>query len=151
MDCGVPHVMIPGMGVASHLTTSVVELEEKLSGKSSIGTFLTKRVKDILATTPPEYMMNMFRRTFLKGWDDYSEEIEKAFETTVSADTRIIWDISVIGYLMNPNWVPSFLTRTPRLTDDMRWEHDQSRHLMRIGNYIHRDLVFGDMFQRLGR
>ncbi|MFW6035536.1 MAG: hypothetical protein ACOCRZ_04705 [Halothermotrichaceae bacterium] len=45
-DCGVPLVQIPCMGVSSHLTTTVPELEYYLKGKSKIGTYLTDMVSN---------------------------------------------------------------------------------------------------------
>lgn len=45
-DCGVPLIHIPCYGVASHLLTTIPELEYYLMGKSKIGTYLTKIVKN---------------------------------------------------------------------------------------------------------
>ena len=39
-DCGVPLVQIPCMGVASHLLTSIPEVESALRGMSAIGDYL---------------------------------------------------------------------------------------------------------------
>lgn len=44
-DCGVPLIHIPCRGVASHLLTSVPELEYYLEGKSKLGSYLTQIVK----------------------------------------------------------------------------------------------------------
>ena len=46
--------------------------------------------------------------------------------------SRIIWDISTVGYVVNPNWCPSALVPTPRLTQDLKWEQDETRHEMRL-------------------
>jgi len=45
-DCGVPLVHIPCMNVASHLMTTVAELEKHIDGKSSIGSYLTQIVRE---------------------------------------------------------------------------------------------------------
>ena len=45
-DCGVPLVQIPCMGVVSHLATSIPELSECLEGKSEIGNYLLKIVRE---------------------------------------------------------------------------------------------------------
>ena len=45
-DCGVPLVQVPCLGVASHLQTSVPELEFYLSRKNSLCDFLVHRVKE---------------------------------------------------------------------------------------------------------
>lgn len=45
-DCGVPLVQIPCMPVASHLITTLPELEKHIEGKSSIGSYLTDIVRN---------------------------------------------------------------------------------------------------------
>lgn len=65
------------------------------------------------------------------------------------AYSRVIWDISVIAWLMNPESVPSHLTQSPRISDDGRWSVDATRHLIRYARFIHRDLVFRDLFKRI--
>jgi len=45
-DCGVPLVQIPCMPVASHLITTLTELEQHIEGKSMIGRYLTDIVRN---------------------------------------------------------------------------------------------------------
>jgi inosine-uridine nucleoside N-ribohydrolase len=45
-DCGVPLVQIPCMGVATHLSTTIPELEHYLRGYSAIGDYLVDIVKN---------------------------------------------------------------------------------------------------------
>lgn len=51
-NSGVPLIHIPCMGVATHLTTTVPELEYYLEGKSQIGDYLTKIVRDYSGGNP---------------------------------------------------------------------------------------------------
>jgi hypothetical protein len=51
--------------------------------------------------------------------------------------------------LLNPDWVPSHLVNSPILTDELYWEHDDSRHLMREAVDINRDAIFRDLFTKL--
>jgi len=44
-DCGVPLVQIPCQGVASHLLTTIPELEAYVRGRGAIGDFLVDTVK----------------------------------------------------------------------------------------------------------
>jgi len=44
-DCGVPFIQIPCRNVASHLFTTLAELETYVAGKSAIGDFLTETVR----------------------------------------------------------------------------------------------------------
>jgi inosine-uridine nucleoside N-ribohydrolase len=45
-DCGVPLVLVPCKGVASHLTTTIPELEAHVAGRGQIGDYLVQIVKD---------------------------------------------------------------------------------------------------------
>ena len=62
--------------------------------------------------------------------------------------SKVIWDISAIAWLNNPEWVPSEIVPSPVLTDDMRWETASSRHNIRVANNCNRDEVFNDVFSR---
>ena len=44
-DCGVPFVQIPCSGVASHLTTTVPEIDAYVTGRGALGDFLAERFK----------------------------------------------------------------------------------------------------------
>lgn len=149
LDSGVPLTLIPCMSVASHLTTTEAELNKYLRGKSKIGTFLAERVINELDPNAAEGWLSLFRQTYINGLDDYSEEIIKNFPVGTSAPSRIVWDISTIGYMNNPLWCPSNLVPTPILTEDMKWKFDSSRHKMRIVNFIYRDTIFDDLFNNL--
>ena len=148
LNCGVPLVLIPCMTVASHLTTTGPELKENLYNKSEIGTYLTETVTSQFSPEAAEEFMDVIRFTYLKDVDDYDESLTKS-PLGRFACSRIIWDISVIGYLLNPNWCPSKLMPAPRLTPELTWEHDENRHLIRVCQYVFRDPIFGDMFTKL--
>ncbi|MBR0361286.1 MAG: hypothetical protein IIX35_02815, partial [Paraprevotella sp.] len=71
-------------------------------------------------------------------------EIVRGYSDNHFAWAKEIWDVSTIGYLMNPDWVPSKLVHSPLLTDDSRWAHDERRHLIRECYFCHRNPVFKD-------
>lgn len=150
-DSGVPLVFVPCMTVASHLTTTAAELTEKLKGKSEIGTYLSDIVISQLSPETADNMLSLFRLTYLQGVDDYDKYMEEDVPFHGMAPSRIIWDISTVGYMINPHWCPSSLVPTPWLTDDIKWKQDSTRHLMRICHFVYRDGIFGDMFEKLGK
>jgi purine nucleosidase len=115
-DSGVPLVLIPCMGVASHLQTSLSEIRDHLQDKGAIGQYLYE--------------------TYLNCANDHY------------ARTRVIWDISTIAWLVNPEWCPSVLMHSPRISDDSRWIKDPTRHMIRYIFHIQRDRVFRDLFQK---
>lgn len=125
-DSGVPLVQIPTKNVSEHLRTTVPELEEHLRGRSRIGDYLYGQFLEY-------YAVNMNRRGYEDGYP-YS---------------KVIWDISAIAWLNNPEWAPSEILPSPILTDDMRWEQGTNRHNIRMANNINRDAVFNDVFTRL--
>ena len=58
-------------------------------------------------------------------------ELFAAYESDHFGWAKEIWDVAVIGYLINPEWVPTKLVHSPMLTDDSHWAHDERRHLIR--------------------
>lgn len=63
--------------------------------------------------------------------------------------SRVIWDISVVAWLVNPQWCLSSLVPSPYISDECRWSVDTSRHLIRKIDYFHRDAIFQDLFRRI--
>ncbi|TYB90151.1 nucleoside hydrolase [Oceaniovalibus sp. ACAM 378] len=116
-DSGVPVILIPAMGVTSHLTSSVLEIEKHVEPQGEIGAFLARRFK--------EYSDDHV------GW------------------TKEIWDMAAIAWLLNDAWAPSILMPTPILADDITWQSDEARHVMRYVRYIDRDAIMKDFFRRL--
>ncbi len=116
-DCGVPLVHVPCLGVASHLLTTVPELEQALAGKNAVCDYLVQTVKG--------YREDHF------AW------------------AKEIWDIATIGYLVNPEWVPTHLDHSPVVTDQLTWSVDKSRHLIRSAYFLRRNPIFADMFRKI--
>ena len=117
LDSGVPLVLIPCQGVASHLQTTLVEIGAFVKGNGPIGDYLYDTFK------------NCARDHF-----GYS---------------RVIWDISTIAYLVNPEWVPTDVVHSPLLTDNATWSASDSRHLIRCARFVHRDAIFRDFFSKI--
>lgn len=148
LDCGVPLVLIPCMGVASHLTLTLPELDTLLIGKSKVGTYLGQIVREAVNPSP-----EAAARGDLFGYDcgmnDVPMEVRRKFTTKATAWSRIVWDISTVGYVMSPNWTTSSLQPSPVLNDDMTWGRDPSRHPIRLCCHVKRDSMFGDLFAKL--
>ena len=65
------------------------------------------------------------------------------------ASSRVIWDMSAVAWVINAAWFDSCLAPSPRLTDDCRWCHDTSRHMIRSVQWLDRDAIFRDFFEVL--
>jgi hypothetical protein len=153
-DCGVPLVYMPGMTICSQLTVSAEEMEAKLMGKSRIGTFLADNVISHLGGpgSAGDALNALFTATYLLGESDIPADIASQFHSEHVAWTRIVWDIATVRYVINPTWCLTTLEPSPVIADDCSWlPRDDSRHPIRVCNYINRDLVFGDMFAKLAR
>lgn len=117
LDSGVPLVLVPCMGVTSHLRSTVPEIERYVQGQGVIG--------------------------------DYLAETFKSYRADHFAWSKEIWDLAPIGYLLDPDWVPTDVVQSPVLADDITWQFDESRHPIRIARFVNRDPILRDLFLKL--
>lgn len=80
---------------------------------------------------------------------DYLYEIFVNYYSDQYARSKVIWDISAIAWLLNPNWTTTEIVHSPILTDQMTYSFDNKRHFIRNAIYVHRDPVFRDLFDKL--
>lgn len=119
-DSGVPNVLVPCKNVAEHVRTTVPELESHLSDQGELS----------------EYLLEIFT------------EYRQYYDRNVWS--KEIWDMAPIAYLLKHEWVPTNLAHSPRLSEDLRYGHDTSRHFIRVAMDTHRDYIFDDFFKKLG-
>ena len=117
LDCGVPLVLLPCLGVVSHLHTSLPEIERHVAPAGRIGRLLAERFQEACVALP--------------------------------GGSRVVWDMAVVSYLIDPAWVPTELMGSPVLTDQLTWQHHGDRHQIRCATFVHRDRVFRDLFGKL--
>jgi len=125
-DSGVPHVYLPGYYIGEQLKISLPEVEAWVRGKGKIGDYL-----HYLYTHNPIHPMIGITDLFAHTW--------------------VMWDLIDIAWLLNPDWVPSQLVRSPILNDELYWQHDdaENRHWMREAYSINRDAIYKDFFLKL--
>ena len=106
-----------------------------------------KNVAEHLRTTLPEMAI------YVKGRGpigDYLYGILEAYHPDHYARSKVIWDISTVAYLNNPDWVPTELRPSPILREDVTWApEDPGRHPIRQAYDVDRDAIFGDLFRKL--
>lgn len=119
---GVPLVMLPCMGVVSACTTTGPELEYWLRGKNALCDYLC----DHTIEAAEEYAKG-------RVW------------------SRVIWDITAIGWLMNENGslMQDILMPTPVPQYDHRYAFDDARPLCRYVYHINRDALFQNLFDHI--
>lgn len=65
-------------------------------------------------------------------------------------ERRVIWDISVIAYMINRNWFTSKQISCPNIKDDTSYELTTDSHKIIMVNYIDVNKVYNDLFRKLG-
>ena len=63
---------------------------------------------------------------------------------------RVIWDISVIAYLINRNWFKEEMISCPTINDNTAYSKTQNKHKITMVNYLDTDKIYADLFEKLG-
>ena len=124
LGSGVPLVYLPGFHVGAQLRLSLPEVERWVQGQGRIGDYLHQ-----LFTHNPLWEMQGVSSFFAHSW--------------------VMWDLICVAWMLDANWVPSELVRTPRLDENLRWQPDATRPLMREAYAVRRDAIFGDFLGKL--
>ena len=73
----------------------------------------------------------------------------KAYHDDHYAWAKEIWDLAAVACLVEPEWVTSTLVPSPILNDDLTWTHDEARRLVREAQWVNRNAIFRDLFDKL--
>lgn len=65
-------------------------------------------------------------------------------------ETRVIWDISVIAYMINKNWFETKEISSPNIKEDTSYEITQNKHNVTFVTKLNRDKIYEDLFNKLG-
>ncbi len=65
-------------------------------------------------------------------------------------ERRVIWDISVIAYLINRNWFKTDKISCPMINDDTSYIATNGRHEITMVSYLDADKIYSDLFNKLG-
>lgn len=65
-------------------------------------------------------------------------------------ERRVIWDISVIAYMINKKWFTYENINCPNINCDTSYEMITNNHKITMVNYIDVDKVYSDLFKKLG-
>lgn len=82
---------------------------------------------------------------------DYLLKIFKDYRKDHFGWSKVLWDMTAIAWLVNDRWLPSDLVHSPIVTDNYTYSFDNSRHLIRMVNFVHRDPIFRDFFTKLDK
>jgi len=121
-NSGCPLVQLPCMGVVSHLMTTEPELREHIKGKSPLG----------------DYLYDITKKAAIHDGGN-------------QAWSRVIWDISVIAYLLGDDYVKTATVPAPIPAYENGYLHDPHRHPMKVAYFVNRDGIFLDLFEKIAK
>lgn len=103
-------------------------------------------VVDMLRTTLAELQRYVAGRGAI---GDYLVQIYREYVPDKPAQSKVIWDLAPIAWLINPQTSMTVLRPSPILTDTCTWSFNAHRHLIREAVHVNRDAIFGDLFRKL--
>ena len=65
-------------------------------------------------------------------------------------ESRVIWDISVIAYMINKNWFEVEKVSCPNINEDTSYERTDNRHNITFVTKLDRNKIYEDLFNKLG-
>ena len=68
----------------------------------------------------------------------------------VIQESRVIWDISVIAYMINKKWFETKQISCPNVRDDTSYETTDNRHNITFVTKLDRNKIYEDLFNKLG-
>ncbi|WPJ96171.1 nucleoside hydrolase [Coraliomargarita algicola] len=80
---------------------------------------------------------------------DYLCQIFRNYREHEGAWTKVIWDIAVVAWLVNHDWVPSKLAPAPFMQADNSWSISSINSIIRTAIQVYRDPVYTDLFKRI--
>ena len=63
--------------------------------------------------------------------------------------SRVIWDISVIAYMINKNWFETKQISCPNIREDTSYEKTENRHKITFVTKLDRNKIYEDLFLKL--
>jgi purine nucleosidase len=121
---GVPLVYLPGYHIGAQLRLSLPEMEAWVRGRGPMGDYLHE-----LYTNNPLHKQRGI--------------------STFAGQSWVIWDLINFAWLINPAWVPTRVTDTPILDEQLVWRHEAGRPSMLEAIDIDRDAIFQDLLMKL--
>jgi purine nucleosidase len=125
-ESGVPLVYLPGYHVGAQLRLSLAEVERYVQPHGKIGAYLHQLFAD-----NPLWSIVGRPSAEMHSW--------------------VIWDLINIAWLLNPDWVQSYIVNTPVLQNDLHWATRENAHPMREAFAVQRDAIFNDLFNCLAK
>ena len=89
---------------------------------------------------------------FLKGKNELCDYLCQRFYNDTYheiQERRVIWDISVIAYMINKSWFEIEEVSCPIIKEDTSYELTENRHKITFVDYLEPNKIYNDLFKRL--
>lgn len=89
---------------------------------------------------------------FLKGKSELCDYLCQRFVNDTYheiKERRVIWDISVIAYIINKSWFETEEISCPIIKEDTSYELTKNRHKITFVNYLDPNKIYNDLFKKL--
>lgn len=89
---------------------------------------------------------------FLKGKSELCDYLcQRFYNDTYHGieERRVIWDISVIAYMINRTWFKTEQINCPIIKEDASYELTENRHNITFVNYLNANKIYSDLFEKL--
>ena len=64
-------------------------------------------------------------------------------------ESRVIWDISVVAYMINKNWFETKKISCPNIKEDTSYEFTEGNHNITFVTKLDREKIYSDLFRKL--
>ncbi len=82
---------------------------------------------------------------------NYFLKIYNEYVTENVGNSKVIWDISAVAWLINRNWFSARICSSPQLNENMTFTVNEQRHLGMETMRLDRDAIFRDLFNRVAQ
>lgn len=117
-------VVIPCRNVASHLATTIYELEHYLKEETELNKYLCEIFKNC-------------KKNFIKTEED------------AIGQSKTLWDLSVIAYEINADWFKQETISCPIIKENGLYEQTSNRHEVIFINDLSRNKIYKDFFTKM--
>ena len=124
----------------------VQAIREVFESKAKLTVIPCKNVASNLTTSIYEI------EHFLKGKSELCDYLCQRFYNDTYhelKERRVIWDISVIAYMINRTWFKTEQISCPIIKEDASYELTENRHNITFINYLNANKIYSDLFEKL--
>ena len=124
----------------------VQAIREVFESKAKLTVIPCKNVASNLTTSIYEI------EHFLKGKSELCDYLCQRFYNDTYhelKERRVIWDISVIAYMINRTWFKTEQISCPIIKEDASYELTENRHNITFVNYLNANKIYSDLFEKL--